>query len=71
MINVNEFQNHLYLQWAEKLFDVGKEKWSIIPQWHLNKIAKDKEWSCINCNSNDITYLEIIQNSFWQEVVVT
>ena len=69
MINVNEFQNHLYLQWAGKVFEADKESWSIIPQWHLNKIAKDKEWSYINCKSNDITYLELIQDGFWQKVV--
>ena len=34
-------------------------------------MAKDKEWSYINCKSNDITYLELIQNGFWQEVVAT
>ena len=54
-----------------KRFDAGKENWGIIPQWHLNKIAKDKEWSYINCNPNDITYIELIQNGFWQEVVAT
>ena len=69
MINVNGFQNHPYLQWAGKVFEADKENWSIIPQWHLNKIAKDKEWSYINCKSNDITYLELIQNGFWQKVV--
>ena len=69
MINVNEFQNHLYLQWAGQVFEADKENWSVIPQWHLNKIAKDKEWSYINCKSNNITYLELIQNVFWQEVV--
>ena len=71
VINVNKFQNHLYLKWAGKLFDADKENWRIIPQRHLNKIAKDKEWSYINSNSNDITYLDIIQNGFWQEVVAT
>ena len=69
MININEFQNHLYPQWAGKVFEADNENWSIIPQWHLNKIAKDKEWSYINCKSNDIIHLELIQNSFWQEVV--
>ena len=54
---------------GRKVFEADKENWSIIPQWHLNKIAKDKEWSYINCKSNDITYLELIQNGFWQEVV--
>ena len=69
MNNVNEFQNHLYLQWAGKVFEADKEYWSIIPQWHLNQIVKDKEWSYINCKSNNITYLELIQNGFGQEVV--
>ena len=68
MINVNEFQNHLYLLWAGKLFDAGKENRSIIPQWHLNKIAKDKGWSYINCKSNDITYLGLIPNVFGRKL---
>ena len=67
LINVNEFQNHLYLQWAGKLFDAGKEYWSIIPQWYLNKTAKDKEWS-VNCKSNDIAYLQLIQNGFGRKL---
>ena len=53
---------------SRKSFEAAKENWSIIPQWHLNKTAKDKEWSYIYCKSNDITYLELIQNGFWQSI---
>ena len=56
MINVTEFQNNLYLQWAGKAVNAGKENWGIIRQWYLSKTAKDKEWSYIHCKSNDITY---------------
>ena len=71
MININDFQDYFYLQWAGKLFEADAENWSIIPQWHLSKIAKDKEWTYINCKSRDMTYFELIQNKFWQEVLAT
>ena len=53
------------------MFDASKENWSIMTQWHLSKIAKDKEWSYINCISNDITYPELMRNGFGQELVAT
>ena len=68
MINVTEFQNQPYLQWAGELFDAGKENWNIIPQSHLSKIANDEEWSNIDCKSNDITYRELIQNDFGRKL---
>ena len=43
-----------------KLFAASKENWSKIPQWHLSQIAKDKDWSYVNCKSNDITYPNLI-----------
>ena len=71
MINVNDFQNHFYLQWAGKLSEADTENWSIIPLWHLSKIAEEKEWTYINCKSRDMTHFELIQNEFWQEVLAT
>ena len=49
---------------GRKTFDAGKENRSIIPLWHLNNIAKDYDWSYIICKSNDIIYIELIQNVF-------
>ena len=54
MIHVFEFQNHLCLQWAEKLFGSGKQHCSIIAQCYVSKTTNDKEWSPINCKSDDI-----------------
>ena len=52
MINMTEFQNHLYLQWSGVfcffffwlVFFFSHAKHERIPNWQINDIAKDNQW---------------------------
>ena len=41
MVNMLDFQKCLNLQWAGKRITASTQNnWSIIPKWHLSRIAK-------------------------------
>jgi exonuclease III len=69
MVNVHEIQKCFYLQWMGKLHEV-EQNWVDIPLWHLKRFAGDSVFKA-NCNRNDLTNQDIINNEFWKEAYMT
>ena len=70
MINLIEFQNLFYLQWAGKLFHAKQhENWSYIPKWHFDKLAKGNKIFSVNCKPGQSKNLDSIDNEFWTETI--
>ena len=62
----------IYLQWAGKLFTASsQDNWSIIPKWHLSRLAYTVYIFYVNCKAGQIKGLNTIQNEFWKEVITT
>jgi exonuclease III len=69
MVDMTKLQTYYYLQWAGKYDTSENKNWTLIPSWHLQKIASIANVFDFNCKSTEALFLNRIENEFWQNVV--
>jgi hypothetical protein len=69
MVDMTKLQTYYYLQWVGKYDTSESKNWTLIPSWHLQKIASIANVFDFNCKSTEALFLKRIENEFWQNVV--
>ena len=69
MVNVRRIQESFRIKWAKTLLSDKSRKWTLIPKWHLEKLAPGLGCFQLNCRPHKVIGMDDIKSTFWKEVL--
>ena len=70
MINIREYQNGFYLEWAEKLLNGEEESWKIAPEYFYKRLGGGLVLYS-NLSEAEFKGLDLVESPFWRKVLST